>query len=250
MNTRGEDTGMQSTQPARFSGGASPPVANQLLAALERHDRDALLERATTVELRVGETLAEQGQPLAYAYFPVGAIISLIASVDRRTRLEVSLIGYEGMLGLSLALGAEGSALRARVRGAGTALRVDAATLERALADSEELRTTLNRYACEQIVAVAQTAVCTRFHLVEERLARWLLMIHDRAGSDHLELTHGLLAEMLGVRRSGITTAAGMLRQRGFIRYTRGDITIADRAGLESASCACYRLVDQPRRST
>src|SRR5690606_3118216 len=189
-------------------------------------------------------------QPLAYAYFPVGAIISLIASVDRRTRLEVSLIGYEGMLGLSLALGAEGSALRARVRGAGTALRVHAATLERALADSAELRTTLNRCACQQSVAVAQTAVCPRFLLVEDRLARWLLMIHDRAGSDHLELTHGLLAEMLGVRRSGITTAAGMLRQRGFIRYTRGDITIADRAGLESASCACYRLVDQPRRST
>lgn len=245
MNTRSDDTGLDPThQPPRF-GGATPqaPLVNRILAALPRHERDALLEQSTTVELRLGETLAEAGQPLAHAYFPVGAIISLLASVDRKTRLEVALVGFEGMLGLSLALGAEGAALRARVRGAGTALRVDAATLDRALANSETLRATLHRYACEQIAAVAQTAVCTRFHLVEERLARWLLMIHDRAGSDHLELTHGLLAEMLGVRRSGITTAAGVLRQRGFIKYTRGDITVVDRAGLESASCPCYRLV-------
>lgn len=246
-----KEPGYQGQQPPRF-GSATPsaPVVNALLAGLERHDRDALLEQATTVELRQGETLAEAGQPMAYAYFPAGAIVSLIASVDRKTRLEVALVGNEGMLGLSLALGGEGAALRARVRGAGTALRVDAATLERALAGSAELRRTLDRYACEQIVAVAQTAVCTRFHLVEERLARWLLMIHDRSSGDHLGLTHGLLAEMLGVRRSGITTAAGVLRARGFIKYTRGDITIVDRTGLESASCACYRLVDQPRRTT
>ncbi len=202
-----------------------------------------MLEQSTTVELKLGEILAEPGQPATHAYFPVGAIISLLASVDKKTTLEVALVGFDGMLGLSLALGAEGAPLRARVRAAGTALRVEAATFKRLLENSPEMRADLDRYACNQLTSVAQTAVCTRFHLVEERLARWLLMIHDRAGSDHLELTHGLLAEMLGVRRSGITTAAGVLRQRGFIKYTRGDITIVNREGLEAASCACYRIV-------
>lgn len=230
--------------PPRFGGETpSATLVNQHVAALPRHDRDALLEQSTTVELKLGEVLAEPGQPAAYAYFPIGGIISLLATVDKKTTLEVALVGTDGMLGLSLVLGAEGAPLRARVRAAGTALRVEAATFERLLENSPEMRAGLERYACAQLAAVAQTAVCTRFHLVEERLARWLLMIHDRAGSDHLELTHGLLAEMLGVRRSGITTAAGVLRQRGFIKYTRGDITIVDREGLEGASCPCYRIV-------
>ena len=228
--------------PPRF-GGATAPLVNERIAALPRHCRDALLELSTSVELKLGVVLAAPGQRHAYAYFPVGVIISLLASVDKRMTLEVALVGFEGMLGLSLALGAETAPLRARVRAAGTALRVDASTFMRLLEQSPEMRADLDRYACTQLAAVAQTAVCTRFHLVEERLARWLLMIHDRAGSDHLELTHGLLAEMLGVRRSGITTAAGVLRQRGYIKYTRGDITVVDRTGLEAASCPCYRLV-------
>lgn len=222
---------------------SSATLVNERLAALPRHDRDAMLEQSTTVELKLGEVLAEPGQPASHAYFPVGGVIALLASVDKKTTLEVALVGFEGMVGLSLALGADGAPLRARVRVAGTALRVESATFKRLLEHSPEMRADLNRYACSQLAAVAQTAVCTRFHLVEERLARWLLMIHDRAGSDHLELTHSLLAEMLGVRRSGITTAAGVLRQRGFIKYTRGDITIVDRDGLEGASCPCYRIV-------
>ncbi len=207
------------TPPPRFGGEtSSSTLVNDRLAALPRHHRDAMLEQSTTVELKLGEVLAEPGQPASYAYYPVGGVISLLASVDKKTTLEVALVGFEGMLGLSLALGADASPLRARVRAAGTALRIEAATFKRLLENSPEMRADLDRYACAQLAAVAQTAVCTRFHLVEARLARWLLMIHDRAGSDHLELTHGLLAELLGVRRSGITTANGLVRQRGLFK--------------------------------
>lgn len=223
--------------------GSQVPQVNQRVAALSRHGRDALLEQSTTVELRLGEVLCEAGAPAANAYFPVGAVISLLGAVSRRTTLDVALVGSDGMLGLSLALGAEQAPVRAVVRAAGTALRVEAQTLQRLLDSNPEMRDDLQRYACHQLAVAAQTAVCTRFHLVEERLARWLLMIHDRSDGDHLELTHGLLAEMLGVRRSGITTAAGVLRGKGYIRYTRGDITVVDREGLERAACACYRIV-------
>lgn len=218
------------------------PLSNQRLAALSRSERDAMLERCETVELEIGDVLAESGQPVEYVYFPLGAIVSLLAAVDDQTTLEVGLVGYEGMLGVSLALGVEVSPLRAVVRCAGPALRMDKDTFERVLGNSLTMQRDLNLYVCLLLSQLAQTAVCTRFHMVEARLARWLLMIHDRAGGDHLQLTHGLLAEMLGVRRSGITTAAGVLRRNQAIRYTRGDIAIVDRKGLERASCECYRI--------
>lgn len=220
-------------------------MVNMRLSALPRNERDAMLEQCETVELSVGDVLAETGNPATHVYFPVGAIVSLLASVDDDTTLEVGLVGTDGMVGISLALGIGSSPLRAVVRGAGTALRMDAATFDRLLSNSTAMRDDLNKYVCVLLAQLAQTAVCTRFHLVEARLARWLLMIHDRAGGDHLELTHGLLAEMLGVRRSGITTAAGILRQNRVIKYTRGDITVVDRAGLERASCECYRIVEE-----
>ncbi|MCA1798083.1 MAG: Crp/Fnr family transcriptional regulator [Xanthomonadaceae bacterium] len=218
-------------------------MVNERLSALPRNERDAMIEQCETVELSIGDILAEPGRPVSHVYFPAGAIVSLLATVDDDTTLEVGIVGTDGMLGVSLALGVDAATLRAVVRASGTALRMDAQNFRRCLANSEVMRTDLNHYTCVLLTQLAQTAVCTRFHLVEARLARWLLMIHDRSPDDHLELTHGLLAEMLGVRRSGITTAAGILRQNKVIKYTRGDITIIDRAALEQASCECYRVV-------
>lgn len=228
--------------------GSSAPMVNERLAALPRNERDAMLEKCDTVELSVGDVLSEPGRPVSHVYFPAGAIVSLLAEIDNDTTLEVGLVGTDGMLGVSLALGIDDSPLRAVVRGAGTALRMDAQSFVRTRAGSDAMRDDLNRYTCVLLAQLAQTAVCTRFHLVEARLARWLLMIHDRSPDNHLELTHGLLAEMLGVRRSGITTAAGLLRQNKVIKYTRGDITVVDREGLERASCECYRIVAETAR--
>jgi CRP-like cAMP-binding protein len=163
-----------------------------------------------------------------------------LATVDGRSNLEVGLIGNEGMFSPSSAFGLDVSPLRALVQGAGGALRMKAADLRRAADASAPLRDTLNRYLCVTVADLAQSAACNRFHLLEARLARWLLMTHDRAHTDELTLTHGLLATMLGVRRSGVSVAASALQATKAIRYSRGEITIIDRELLEDASCECY----------
>ena len=216
-------------------------VANRLLSSLPPEDHGRIIASGEQVTLRVGEILCEADAAIAHVYFPNDGFLSLAAPVDSRASLEVGLTGNEGMFGVPLVLGIVVSAQRALVRGAGAAFRMTAAAFHRELESSESMRQGLNRYLYALLAQFALTAACTRYHLIEARLARWLLMTSDRAHSARFQLTHEFLADMLGVRRVGVTKAAGSLQRRRLISYQRGNITILDRQRLEMASCGCYR---------
>lgn len=218
----------------------SEQVVNRLIGSLPRQERNRIVERCQPVDLVFGAVLCEPDQPFEHVYFPLSGFISLVVTLGRHQPLELGLIGNEGVLGATLALGVRDAPMSAVVQGAGTALRMTSAQLRRELRDSPGLLLTLNRYLYVSMAQLSQSAACTAFHEVEPRLARWLLMTHDRSHADQFHLTHEFLADMLGVRRSGITIAAGVLQRRKLIRYTRGEIRIIDRKGLEAASCECY----------
>ena len=215
--------------------------ANRLLARLPRKDREHFLKGCVPVELSFKSKIAEPGGAIGHIHFPTTGFVSLLTALPDGRRLEVALVGDEGMVGIPLLLGLETSQVHSQVQGVGSALRMSAAKFRRELATSAALRETLNHYLYVRMGQLSRTAACNRFHLVEERLARWLLMTSDRAHSATFRITHEFLAVMLGVRRVGVTKAASALQRRKLIRYTRGNIAIRDRPGLERAACGCYR---------
>lgn len=216
------------------------PSANQLLAQLPSASRSRLEALGQVVELRLSEIVGDAGNPTAFVLFPMDGFISLLAQVDTGHAIEVGMVGREGMLGIQLALGVATEPLRALVQGPGRALRLSTTVFRRELRADPALRATIDRYVYVLFVQNARAAACLRFHRIEQRLARWLLMSHDRAGEDRFRVTHEFLAYMLGVRRVGVTVAAGAFQRRDLIAYDRGEMTIVDRTGLESATCSCY----------
>ena len=219
------------------------PVANSLLAALPRKECRHLIDELEQVALTYGEVLYEPGEEIGHVYFPNDSLVSLLTLVDQHQALEVGLVGREGMVGIPLVLETSISPVRALVQGTGTAMRMKAAPFLKELRQSPALRRELHRYTYALMAQVTQTAACNRFHVVEARLARWLLMTQDRLRSSAFLLTQEFLSQMLGVRRVGVTKAARTLQQNKLIGYSRGNIRILDRKGLEAAACSCYAVV-------
>jgi len=220
-------------------------VANRILAALPEEEYEHLLPHLEFATLRYKQALYEPNVPMQFGYFPNSGMICLIAVMRDGASVEVGVIGKEGFVGTPILLGVKATPNRALVQIAGNAFRIKAEALEAILARTPRLELMLRRFIQAQAFHLAQSAACNRFHEVEERLARWLLMARDRAGSDVLPLTHELLAEMLGSRRSTVTVAAGALQRGGLIGYRRGRVRILDRTGLENRACECYEVTKQ-----
>jgi CRP-like cAMP-binding protein len=213
---------------------------NHLTELLSTRERARLLGGCTVVDLIVGDVLYRHGDPMRHVYFPCGGFISLVTQTEGEPALEVGMIGFEGMLGASLALGVERTTLHALVQGPGAAWRMGGSEFRRQLAGGTGLRRVVDAYLYVVMAQLARSSACVRFHEIGPRLARWLLMTQDRAHANRFQVTHALLAHMLGVRRVGITVAAGALQERGVIAYERGEMQIIDRQGLQDAACSCY----------
>jgi CRP-like cAMP-binding protein len=218
-------------------------IPNSLLAALPRKSYLKLLPGLVSVDLVFGEVLYEAGAPIREVYFPGRSLVSLLTVVEGHLALEVGMVGREGMVGFPLVLGADVSPVRALVQGAGPALKMSAARFRAGLRASPPLQRELQLYVYTLMAQISQTAGCNRFHMVQARLARWLLMTRDRVRSAEFRMTHEFLSHMLGVRRVGVTEAATALQRKKLIEYRRGNIRILDDRGLEAACCSCYEVV-------
>lgn len=224
-------------------------IFSRLIEGLPSKQRKQLLNGCEPVDLVLGNVLHEANQPIRHVYFPLSGFVSLVTTLDGHQPLEMGLIGNEGMLGATLALGIGQAPMRAVVQGSGSALRISSQLFKQELLSSPALLRALKRYLYVVMTQLSQSAACTHFHEIEPRLARWLLMTHDRAHADHFHLTHEYLADMLGVRRSGVSIAAAAMQARGLISYSRGEIHILDRAGLELAACECYAALQADYRA-
>lgn len=223
----------------------SPRSANRLLAALPKKEYEALKPHLEEVPLVFNKILYQPNEMISDVYFPNSGIISLLAAANGHSTLEVGLVGQEGMLGLSVFMGVSTSQNQAVVQGAGSAMKIKASAFRKECNNGGALPRFLRRYTHSLVTQITQSAVCNQFHSVNARLARWLLMTHDRMKSDEFALTQDFLSNMLGVRREGVSRAAGELQKRKLIRYSRGSLTVLDRAGLEATSCGCYEIINQ-----
>jgi CRP-like cAMP-binding protein len=235
--------GSRRTKASRIAAIAQADAPNRLLAALPAKEYERLLAGFEPVKLTYGEVLYEPGEQMRHVYFPSDCLVSLLTVVEGHRALEVGLVGREGMVGSRLALGITTAAVRALVQGSGMAVRIKSAGFLREFHRSPALQRALLHFTDALMIQVTQTAACNRFHMVEARLARWLLMTRERLPSSEFHLTQEFLADMLGVRRAGVTAAASALQHRKLIRYRRGTITILDQQGLEASSCSCYQHV-------
>lgn len=219
------------------------PKQNRLLATLPALDYERLLPDLELVPLPLGSAIYEAGGRLGYVYFPTSAIISLLYVMEDGSSAEIALAGNEGLVGIALFMGGETTPSRAVVQSAGHGYRLRAAVLKKEFDRGGMLQQLALRYTQALITQMAQTAVCNRHHSVEQQLCRWLLLSLDRLSSNQLSMTQELIANMLGVRREGVTEAAGKLQKAGLIRYSRGHITVLDRPMLEKRVCECYAVV-------
>ena len=216
---------------------------NQLLAVLPESELSRWLPHLEPVELSLGEVLYESGSRVTHAYFPTSAIVSLLYVLENGASAEIAVVGYEGIIGISLFMGGESTTSRAVVQSAGKGFKINARLLMLEFTRGGPVLHLLLRYTQALITQMGQTAVCNRHHSLDQQLCRWLLLSHDRLHSNDLVMTQELIANMLGVRREGVTEAAGNLQQVGLIKYQRGHITVLDRAGLERRVCECYAVV-------
>ena len=219
------------------------PKQNHLLAALPAQDYERLLPELEPVAMPLGWVVYETGADMGHIYFPTSCIVSLLYVLSNGTSAEIAIAGNEGLVGISLFMGGESTPSRAVVQSAGEGFRLNASVLKKEFALGGELQHLALRYTQALITQMAQTAVCNRHHSVDQQLCRWLLLSMDRLPANELRMTQELIANMLGVRREGVTTAAGALQTAGVIHYSRGHITILDRAKLEQRVCECYSVV-------
>lgn len=218
---------------------------NQLVGRMARSAAQRLLALSDDVELKTSDRLWTKGGVSTHVYFPLSGSVSLMSENDGDSNLEIDMVGREGMLGIHTILGGVLAPARADVMQPGRAHRIPVGAFTEELARSPALQVVLQRYLYLRLMQMTSTAVCARYHEIGPRLARWLLMSHDRAAADSFEVTHETLSQMLGVRRAGVTRAAQLLQQRELISYRRGVVQILDRHGLEGAACACYQLDHQ-----
>jgi CRP-like cAMP-binding protein len=220
-----------------------PPEPNQLLAALSSAERARLEPHLQLVQMPLGKVIYEPGDVLRYVYFPVDCIVSLLYVLTDGASAEISVVGNDGLIGVALFMGGETTPSRAIVQSAGRAYRLIGKRFKDEFHRNGQMQLLLLRYTQALLTQMAQTAVCNRHHSVDQQLCRWLLLSLDRLPSNRLEMTQALIANMLGVRREGVTEAAGKLQKLGVIRYVRGQITVLDRPKLEKLCCECYGVV-------
>jgi CRP-like cAMP-binding protein len=218
---------------------------NHLLSLLSEAERERILARCEKLPLNIEAVLYEAGSVMGHVYFPLSGMVSLVIGTEDGGTIEVGVVGNEGMVGTPTALDADRSHVKALIQVQGEFLRMGVRDFRLELQRNSVLNHMVHRFAHALTIQISQSVMCNRMHPMEERICRWLLMAHDRAGTDEIMLTQSFIAQMLGIRRPSVTVAAGLLQKAGFIAYSRGHVTILDRVGLENAACECYAIANR-----